>query len=156
VKTNARVYVMLTGPGEVKVGLSRDPERRARQLGGRISLAHQTEVIGPAEEVERTAHRILRMSGRRSWGERFKVSTEEAVAAIDRAQRIVSGREPSLPDRIEYPDQRTVRVHLPRETDDEVMRIVASRKLGESYSQAFRRLLCMGIEEYRRVHVALR
>lgn len=44
-KTNAKVYVMQAPDGTIKLGHSRNPQRRRCQLGKEIALLHETDVL---------------------------------------------------------------------------------------------------------------
>ena len=93
------VYVMDAPDGAVKVGFSNDPSRRLKELrdGGSVNVLHTTRDYDNAFRVERAAHRLLDLAGRRIKGELFQATLEEAIAAIERAERIVAGSEPLPP-----------------------------------------------------------
>lgn len=102
-KTNAHVYVMHSPTLGFKVGHATALERRRRQLEWErsvpVCVEYKTSVLEAAERIERLAHRLLRLanvpqSGNSEW---FDTSLEEAVSAIERAIRIVSGQE-AMPD----------------------------------------------------------
>jgi hypothetical protein len=104
-KTNARIYVMDAGDGTVKVGHSRDPDGRAKQIGG-VTVIHSTPLVEQAELIERTAHRLLKLSGKHIRGEWFRASLSEAISAIERAERIASGHE--MPLQFPTPEETTM------------------------------------------------
>lgn len=83
-KTNAKVYVMRAADGRVKLGHSRNPERRAQELGC-VELAYSTQTIVEAERVERLAHRVLALHGEHCRGEWFEATVENAIFAIETA-----------------------------------------------------------------------
>lgn len=91
-KRDAYVYVMKHADNLVKVGHSKKPEFRMKIVGG-TDLLFTSELIDEVERVERTAHRLLKLSGKHVRGEYFRVSVHEAIAAIERARSIVDGRE---------------------------------------------------------------
>ena len=94
----AAVYV-LAGDGRVKVGRSHDPGARARTLGlaaGAVyRLHHATAARDDAVMVEGLAHQLL--NAKRIAGEWFDVTPQEAVAAVEKAIKMV--REGHTPDR---------------------------------------------------------
>ncbi len=95
-RQNAKVYVFEASDGTVKVGHSRAPERRVTQVSReKLRLAYVSELLVEAERVERLAHRLLAMAGKRLRGEWFSVSAHEAIEAIDRSLRICEGLEPA-------------------------------------------------------------
>jgi hypothetical protein len=116
VSIEAFVYVIAAAADAVKVGVARDTWNRLRALQTghyqKLSIAHQ---IGFSEEdeayaIERRAHKLL--SPKRAEGEWFKVSPEEAKAAVEQA----------IKDRQE--DQRREREELARiaATEEEALR----------------------------------
>jgi len=113
-KTNAHIYVMDAGDGTVKVGHSRDPDGRAKQIGSGVTVIHSTPLIEQAELIERTAHRLLKLSGKHIRGEWFKATLQEAIAAIERAESIANGNE--MPLQFKKPVD-TVALQLKIETD---------------------------------------
>lgn len=82
----SHVYVMVAESGRVKVGISRNPEKRRRELelssGGQVKLVHSQEHEN-ARDVEREVHTTLRK--KRIFGEWFDVCSGEAIEAIERA-----------------------------------------------------------------------
>jgi hypothetical protein len=80
------VYVMRSENGLVKIGRSRNPEKRRKALqatsGFPVELIHHWPSEAPST-VERAAHLLL--SEHRKAGEWFDVSVEDAVAAIENA-----------------------------------------------------------------------
>jgi DNA-binding XRE family transcriptional regulator len=82
----SNVYVLKSDHGLVKVGISKNPEKRAKDLrshsGLVIDLAYARELEN-AGSVERAAHIIL--DAKRRNGEWFDVTVEEAISAIDLA-----------------------------------------------------------------------
>ena len=94
-KTNAKVYVMRGDDGRLKVGHSRDPDRRSKELGG-IEILHTTPTLEQAERIERLAHRLLALSGKHVRGEWFEANLEDAIAAIETAVKQAEGNELEL------------------------------------------------------------
>ena len=78
------VYVMLSGDGLVKVGVSEKPQKRALQIQKVLGVPITVERVfhtAHAVVVERATHALL--SEARVSGEWFHVSVETAVAAAD-------------------------------------------------------------------------
>lgn len=92
-KTNARIYIMRGDDGALKLGHSRNPEARAKQIGRPVKVVHQTDVIEHAERIERLAHRVLALHGKHIRGEWFEATLEDAIAAIETATRQAEGSE---------------------------------------------------------------
>ncbi len=92
------VYVFKSDHGLVKIGKSKNPEKRLKGIqaasGLIIDLAHVREIEN-ASVVERAAH-ILLWDKRRN-GEWFDVSVEDAIKAIDRAIHELAKIEPKPP-----------------------------------------------------------
>lgn len=91
-RRNARIYVMEAANGDLKVGVSNNPVRRRKEIGP-VKIVHMTDVKAHAEQIERTAHRLLALSRRHIRDEWFKAALGEAIDAIERAERIVDGLE---------------------------------------------------------------
>lgn len=111
-KTNAHIYVMRANDGTLKLGHSRNPESRAKQIGRPVEVVHQTDVIEQVERIERLAHRVLALHGRHIKGEWFEATLEQAILAIEVATKQAEGQEfalgavlgrPDLPARREAP-----------------------------------------------------
>jgi signal transduction histidine kinase len=106
-KTNAHVYVLQAQDGTIKVGHSKVPDVRRRQieleLRKPLKIIHMTDVIVEVERVERLAHRLLALAKLRvgEKGEWFSATLPDALAAIDMAISILSGEaiEPVWPKR---------------------------------------------------------
>lgn len=94
-KKSGCLYVM-TGPEGVKVGFSRQPDKRSRQVGPGVNVAYATEFKVNGERIERGAHRLLRLAGKHVRAEWFSATVAEAKAAIERAERIDAGLELAL------------------------------------------------------------
>lgn len=77
-RLTAKVYVMDDGRYR-KIGFSRHPERRAKQVGPLARVVFQIEVDNHVA-VERAAH--VRLGDKRVAGEWFDVVAEEAIEAI--------------------------------------------------------------------------
>lgn len=85
----ARVYIIASAAGVVKVGISRNPTARMRELRTGhpylLTLFREFErPRGDAAKVEFTAHRILR-DKRRHGTEWFDVTPAEAAVAVETA-----------------------------------------------------------------------
>lgn len=108
------VYVMRGADGLVKVGYSNKPERRAKQVGNVIEIAHTSAFLEDAETIERGAHKLLRLAGRHIRAEWFSATVKEAIGAIERAQRIAAGLELALDRRPRRPQSPPdIVLHLP-------------------------------------------
>lgn len=99
-KKNAHVYVISSSVGNVKIGMSIDPEGRRDALqantGVALRLVSQTKRLDHAQLVERTAHKLL--ASKRMFGEWFDVTPDEAIAAVQNAIDLVdSGAAVSHP-----------------------------------------------------------
>lgn len=86
-RTNAKIYVMRDGNGLLKLGMSADPHRRAREIGKGISVVHETDSFDRAEEIERLAHKVLALHGKHIRGEWFEAELDGAIEAIAIAVR---------------------------------------------------------------------
>ncbi len=77
-----KLYVIESDGGPVKVGVSKDPEKRRKSLEDsgpyRLKLVHVREA-GMAQDVERLALELL--TAKQMRGEWFNVSASEAIAA---------------------------------------------------------------------------
>lgn len=89
------VYVMRNGDGRMKVGMSRNPVRRATALG--MSLLYSTEAIKDAPRIERIAHGILENDGVAEFKgrerEMFRCSEWRAINAVLSAKNIIESGE---------------------------------------------------------------
>ena len=78
------VYVLTSDHGLIKVGISKNPEKRVKDIraasGLVIDLAHVRELEN-ASAVEHAAHIVL--DAKRRCGEWFDVTVDEAITAID-------------------------------------------------------------------------
>ena len=92
-RTNAKVYVVRAEDGTLKLGHSKDPINRAKDIRPKVEIVHQTDVLDQAEKIERLAHRVLALHGTHLRGEWFEASLDEAIAAIDIAIRQAEGSE---------------------------------------------------------------
>ena len=68
-RTNARIYVMRADDGTLKLGHSKDPERRRKEIRRAVEIVHITDVIQHVERIERLAHRVLALHGKHLRGE---------------------------------------------------------------------------------------
>lgn len=93
-----QVYIIGSERGPIKIGISHAPEERLLALAtagfGRLCLVHATAPTARAREIEKAAHRTLRLARRSVEGETewFDVSIEVARGALDVAQQIVDGK----------------------------------------------------------------
>lgn len=94
VNTDAKVYVMRGDGGLVKLGFSKDPSRRSKEVGA--ELVHETLVVEQAERIEWAAHKVLSLHGKHIAGDWFDASVEAAISAIGIAMRQVEGEELQL------------------------------------------------------------
>ncbi|MBO6755503.1 MAG: GIY-YIG nuclease family protein [Roseibium sp.] len=76
------------GGGLSKVGFSDNPNRRSRTLGG-VPVLYQSDWSSNAEQVEKAAHEILRLSGKHVKKELFSVALPDAIEAIGCALKSV-------------------------------------------------------------------
>lgn len=75
-KTNARLYVMKATDGRLKLGHSKAPFMRAKQIGKVVAVVHETDVYQHAERIERLAHRVLALQEAR-WCARQSTSAAD-------------------------------------------------------------------------------
>lgn len=105
-KTNAKIYVMQADDGTLKLGHSKSPATRAKQLGRRVTIVHETDVIEHAEQIERLAHRVLALHGKHLRGEWFEAKLADAITAIEIATKQAESEELPL-GRAVGPNART-------------------------------------------------
>lgn len=93
----ARVYIMEAEDGSLKVGHSARPELRLKEIKerGPLRIVHLCDESDNADRIERLAHKLLALAGRRIKGEWFAATIEECAASIDHAGRIIAGLEPA-------------------------------------------------------------
>ena len=84
------VYVMRVSDEAVKVGFSKNPARRAIELGT-LDVLHHTEWLEHAELIEKSAHRLLKLGKKHIKDEIFSASVKEAIAAINDAIEMAAG-----------------------------------------------------------------
>lgn len=92
-KTYAKIYVMQADDGTLKLGHSKSPATRAKQLGRHVTIVHETDVVEHAEQIERLAHRVLALHGKHLRGEWFEASLSDAITAIDIATKQAEAEE---------------------------------------------------------------
>lgn len=124
-KTNARIYVMRAADGTIKLGHSKDPETRAKQVGRPVEIVHQTDVIEHVERIERIAHRVLALHGRHIRGEWFEATVADAVSAIEAAVKQAEGAELPLTGHLKHwtrkrGERKAILVKLPPKLVDEI------------------------------------
>lgn len=89
-KKHAAVYVIDLGEGAVKIGHSKKPQKRRKELKlDHCEFGYISKVYEEAELVERAAHKILQ--GEKIYGETFRVSVEQACEAIAAAEQLIYG-----------------------------------------------------------------
>ena len=92
------VYVMESGSGLIKIGVSKNLSARRKSLqcasGVEIKLAAKFGPLKRAVALERASHKIF--ASKRLHGEWFCVSTEEAIKAIDNLKAKFSTEEDSI------------------------------------------------------------
>ena len=121
-KTNAKIYVMRAADGTIKLGHSRNPLERAKQVGRPVEVVHMTDVLEQVEKIERLAHRVLALHGRHIRGEWFEATLADALTAIEIAMRQAENTELALGGRlgIARPQTRLVVLRL----DDVTIRAI--------------------------------
>ena len=124
-RTNAKVYVMRAVDGALKIGHSRDPMKRAKQLDREVEIVHETEVLEHAERTERLAHRVLSLRGCHIRGEWFRADLQDAILAIETAMAQSSGAQLALGGRLRRTPRRMTSGH---EGLDLLLRVCGSRK----------------------------
>ena len=92
----AKIYVMKADDGRLKLGISVNPEARAKQIGVPVSIIHQTDVIEHARQIEKLAHRVLALHGTHLRGEWFEATLQDAIRAIEVATRQAENQELAL------------------------------------------------------------
>lgn len=92
-RMNARIYVMRAEDGTLKLGHSRNPAARAKNVGKPVEVIYQSEVFEHAEKIERLAHRVLALHGRHIRGEWFEATLDAAIISIETAVRQAAGLE---------------------------------------------------------------
>lgn len=136
-KTNAKLYVMADAAGMVKLGHSRNPSKRSKQIGKGITLLHETDVLEQAERIERLAHRVLALHGRHLRGEWFEATLEQAIEAIEIAVKQAANEELSLGGKMEVPwkfldDSFSLGLRVSRATRDGLKQIAKERGITTS------------------------
>jgi hypothetical protein len=80
----SNVYVLRSGHGLVKVGIFKNPEKRARSLrlaSGLVVEMAYSQAVAEARDIERAVHQALHI--KRRCGEWFDVSVEDAINAVE-------------------------------------------------------------------------
>lgn len=89
----AKIYVLKGDDGALKIGRSIDPSLRAKQVGRKAIVVHETEILPRAEVIERMAHRVMVLFGSHVGGEWFKATVADAKRAVAIAIRQVQNNE---------------------------------------------------------------
>jgi len=126
--TDAYIYVMARG-NKIKVGCSKRPEARAKEI--HADLLHVTPWHSEAERIEKTVHRLLRLSGKHYHGEWFVAELDDALAAIERALSIVAGRELPLDAIQRKKPNPLVAIRLPKWMLDKIDAVIEHERHGE-------------------------
>jgi len=109
-RQNAKIYVMQDSNGTIKLGHSKSPERRAKELGVPVTIVHQTDVVEFAEKIERLAHRVLALHGKHLRGEWFEASLQDAVQAIEIATQQAEGEQLPLGGNVSWQKRKPSKV----------------------------------------------
>lgn len=148
-KTHAKIYVMRAKDGTLKLGHSKRPPSRAKELG--LDIVHQTDVLEHAERIERLAHRVLALHGKHIRGERFEASLDDAIHAIEIATRQAEMQElplgKSVPSAGVYAAKlEPVAIRLPAEMVRKIDELRASRLDAPDKSTIIRELLAKALK----------
>lgn len=150
-RTNAKVYVMRAENGTLKLGHSRCPERRAKQVGRGVAVVHETDVVEHAERIERLAHRVLALDGTHLRGEWFEATLDQAITAIEIATRQAERQEFELGGKLKsarppLPNgpMTQIALGLPDEVLDHADKVVAARQ-GQTGRTAVLREMLVGL-----------
>lgn len=150
-KTNAKIYVMRGEDGSLKLGHSKNPATRSKQLGRAVEIVHQTDVLEHAEHIERLAHRVLVLHGKHIKGEWFEASLADAITAIEIAVKQAERQELHLGGKLKGTrhDGRSMRQLAIRFTDEQlsmVDRIIAQREGEGEKAGIIREALTRGLK----------
>lgn len=129
-KVAARIYVMRSSEGWIKVGRSGQPEVRRGSLRnqgyGVLTVEFASEFYTEADKIEKTVHRLFKAQGkhigRRHNQEKFSATVPEAIAAIEK----VIADSGCVPTSAPPPKEATVTAktyRLPRDLLDEMERV---------------------------------
>ena len=90
-----RVYVVHRRGGPTRIGVSKDPAARLKDLRSpdELSLVWEESRQNDAQQVERAAHYLLRE--KHLGGEWFDVSPENAVSTVRRAIKLIEDGRPA-------------------------------------------------------------
>lgn len=130
------VYAMQRPDGAIKIGISKNPEKRKVEVSAaiqqQVSLMFTLPIREDARRIEDVSHKLLQ--SKHDAGEWFLVSVEEAMQSISHAVAIVEGRAPDttakLPSisgpgkRTEFPE--SIFVRMPPGTKDLMERLSGS------------------------------
>lgn len=144
-RRHTRLYVVREASGVLKLGHSVNPSRRARELGD-VDVIYQSDVIAESEKVERTAHRLLALAGKRVRAERFNATLSEVLDAVSTAESIVAGVELPLDRRKTHARPATlVRMLVSADELAAIDEIVRERHGMASRTQVLREVLMDGL-----------
>lgn len=127
-RTNAKVYLMQAKDGTLKLGHSRCPEKRAREIWCQPELVFQTDVLKCAERIERLAHRVLVLHGKHLKGEWFAATIEDGINAIEIAVRQAENEELPLGGSLTA-GRKLITIKLPLDLIEEADKFVDSLNL---------------------------
>ena len=155
--SSASVYVARSKSGAVKVGFSSNPQRRMKWLPSGTALAYvtgDTMSVDAARRLERLAHRVLVLSGKRISGEWFAVTVADAVAAIEVALRQASMNELELGGHVARhdrprPSMVAVNFSMPRAMRDGLDAILAERTDGQDRAGLVREIIAEALDARR-------
>jgi hypothetical protein len=114
----ATLYIMESGTGDLKIGISKNPKARLRAMrshnASEVEIVHVQELGDDAWKVEGHAHRLLKPHHIK--GEWFSTSVERALAAISSAVTCVANGE-SVGRSVGRKKQYEERITLPLSAD---------------------------------------
>ncbi len=173
------VYVIASDGGLVKIGRSRNAEKRRKMLqtanGHSLRLCHTTENRADFAAIEKTAHRIL--YAKRRAGEWFDVEVAEAIQAVTYAIELVElavevkkckgckpqsvilrrpKRKPGCKPKHDKAMGNAFTLRLPAPMMREIEAIVAKRQDGSTKADVLRKLVAEGVEIMERDLIARR
>lgn len=141
--SEGHIYVMRDRCGRLKIGRSKHPEQRARELAG-LEILFQSEHRTDAANIERLAHRVMTLNGRHHDREWFDGTPRAAIHAIKTAIKQADGAELALGrKRREWP---LVMTRLPRSMVERLDAEARRRGHRPSRSAMIRELVSIGLD----------